>query len=99
VGGATPGLFPAGCGQGRPIWRSGAPYRQKFATLYVVGCLAVEFGILPISRKQLLKALLTCMRDHFAHVERERQTTGQPSRSALELLCDYIVVREQSGSI
>jgi hypothetical protein len=64
--------------------------RQKFATLYAVGCLAVEFGILPINKKQLLKALLTCLRDHFAHVERERQTTGQPSRSALELPREHI---------
>jgi hypothetical protein len=64
--------------------------RQKFATLYAVGCLAVEFGILPINKKQLLKALLVCLRDHFAHVERARQTAGQPSRSALELLRDHI---------
>jgi hypothetical protein len=52
---------------------------NKFATLYVSGCLAVRFKILPFSEPEILKALLTCHRDHVAFSDQELGVT--PLRS------------------
>ena len=49
---------------------------QKFATLYAVGCLAAQFGVLDLDREEIRAALLTCLRDHVAHVQILR---NQPS--------------------
>jgi putative DNA primase/helicase len=44
---------------------------DKFATLYIAGCLAIRFRILPFTEAEILEALLTCERDHVAFVDRE----------------------------
>ena len=44
---------------------------DKFATIYVAGCLAIRFKILPFTEAEILEALLTCERDHVAFVDRE----------------------------
>jgi hypothetical protein len=44
---------------------------NKFATIYIAGCLAIRFKILPFTEAELLRALLTCERDHVAFVDRE----------------------------
>jgi len=43
----------------------------RFATIYAAGSLAIEYGVFPYSRKQLLDALLTCERDHVDFIARE----------------------------
>ena len=35
----------------------------KFATVYAAGALAIKYGVFPLSRKQLLKAILRCQLD------------------------------------
>ena len=70
--------------------RSVVRVRQKFATLYIAGCLAVEFGILPLNRREVRQALLTCCRDHLSHVTHEQQKTAQSIPSALELLRQHV---------
>ncbi len=64
--------------------------QQKFATLYAVGSLAIKFGVLPLSRKQVRKAVLTCLRDHFVHVELERRQATQSVQSPLDLLRQHV---------
>jgi hypothetical protein len=65
--------------------------QQKFATLYAVGCSAVKFGVLPLNRKQVRKALMVCLNDHFLHVERERrQNPSHAMPNPLELLRQHI---------
>jgi hypothetical protein len=44
---------------------------DKFATLYIAGCLAIRFKILPFTEAEILEALLTCERDHVAFVDGE----------------------------
>jgi hypothetical protein len=44
---------------------------DKFATIYIAGCLAARFKILPFTETELLEALLTCERDHVAFIDRE----------------------------
>jgi len=44
---------------------------DKFATIYIAGCLAIRFTILPFTETELLEALLTCERDHVAFIGRE----------------------------
>jgi hypothetical protein len=53
--------------RGRNLTRVG----NKFATIYVSGCLARRFKILPFSEPELLEALLTCHRDHVEFIDRE----------------------------
>jgi hypothetical protein len=62
---------------------------NKFATIYIAGCLAIRFKILPFTEAELLQALLTCERDHVAFVDRElgvvpaRTNTAHRSPAAL----------------
>jgi hypothetical protein len=44
---------------------------DKFATIYIAGCLAIRYHILPWTEAELLAALLTCERDHVAFVDQE----------------------------
>jgi hypothetical protein len=50
---------------GRDVGRIG----NRFATLYVAGCLAVRFKIFPFTEAEVLQALLTCHRDHVAFID------------------------------
>ena len=43
---------------------------QKFATIYAAGALAIDYQILPWSRRELSDALVTCERAHVDHVAR-----------------------------
>ncbi len=52
---------------------------NKFATIYVTGCLAVRFKMLPFTEPEILEALLTCHRDHVAFIDQELGVT--PLRS------------------
>ncbi len=42
-----------------------------FATVYAAGCLARRYNILPFKRPELLKAIMSCHRDHVAFVDAE----------------------------
>jgi hypothetical protein len=44
---------------------------DQFATIYVAGCLAIRFKILPYTETDVLWSLLICQRDHVAFVDRE----------------------------
>ncbi len=44
---------------------------DRFATIYIAGCLAARYKILPFIETELLEALLTCERDHVAFIDRE----------------------------
>ena len=57
--------------------------RQKFATLYAAGCLAIAFGILPWERKRLRQGLLACVRGHVALVARDRAQSAAGREGAL----------------
>jgi uncharacterized protein DUF927 len=63
---------------------------EKFATLYAVGCLGIEFGLLPWDRKRLIKALLSCTRGHVALVAREQADVARWRAAPLDLLRDYV---------
>jgi putative DNA primase/helicase len=84
----------------RAYWRAAASIKSlagrdltrisdKFATIYIAGCLAIRFGILPSTEAKLLRALLTCERDHVAFVDRElglaptRGTTADGAPTAM----------------
>jgi hypothetical protein len=43
----------------------------KFATIYAAGCLAIDLGILPFDKQELLAAVFACERDHVAFIVRE----------------------------
>ena len=44
---------------------------NRFATLYLAGCLAVRFKIFPFTEAEVLEALLTCHRDHVAFIDEQ----------------------------
>jgi hypothetical protein len=44
---------------------------NRFATLYVAGCLAIRFQIFPFTEAEVLAALLTCHRDHVAFIDEQ----------------------------
>jgi hypothetical protein len=44
---------------------------NRFATLYVAGCLAIRFRIFSFTAAEVLEALLTCHRDHVAFVDQQ----------------------------
>jgi hypothetical protein len=45
--------------------------RGHFATVYAVGCLAIQFKVLPFTEDELLAAVLSCHRDHVVFVDNE----------------------------
>jgi len=47
---------------------------NRFAILYVAGCLAVRFKIFPFIAAEVLAALLTCHRDHVAFIDEQLKT-------------------------
>ncbi len=51
--------------------RSVLRVRGHFATVYAVGCLAIQLQILPFTEDELLAAILSCHRDHVAFVDNE----------------------------
>ena len=44
---------------------------DQFATIYVAGCLAIRFKILPYTETDVLRSLFICQRDHVEFVDRE----------------------------
>ena len=44
---------------------------DQFATIYVAGCLAIRFKILPFTETEVRLWLLICQHDHVAFVDRE----------------------------
>jgi hypothetical protein len=63
--------------------------RDKFATVYAAGCLAIAEKIVPYKRNDLLQAVLTCERDHIDFVDKELGGSS-PRKAAFDLLCAYI---------
>jgi hypothetical protein len=53
----------------RPLIRT----HGKFATIFAAGCLAIDLGILPFDKQELLAAVFACERDHVAFIAREVQ--------------------------
>jgi hypothetical protein len=46
---------------------------NKFATIYVSGCLAVRLKILPFTEAEILDAVRTCHRDHVAFIDEQME--------------------------
>ena len=62
----------------------------KFATIYAAGALASKFKVLPLSRKELLAAILKCEKDHVAFVAREIDAPAKPTANSFDRLLAYI---------
>jgi hypothetical protein len=45
--------------------------KTRFSTIYIAGCLASSYRILPFTESELLDAVWTCLRDHVAFIEKE----------------------------
>ena len=59
---------------------------SRFATVFAAGCLAIEYGILPWSKKALLKAILQCQLAGLrllAHEPRRGEPTAATLRAKL----------------
>ena len=52
--------------------------RGYFATVYVAGCLAIRYKILPFTEAELLDAIISCHRDHVLFVDAELKLAGVP---------------------
>jgi len=57
-------------------WRNLVRVHGRFATIYASGCLAIRFEALPLTKQELLAALLTCERDHVAFIDQEVKELG-----------------------
>jgi hypothetical protein len=49
---------------------------NKFATIYVTGCLASAHHILPFTEAEILEAVRTCHRDHVAFIDDQMRAVG-----------------------
>ncbi len=49
---------------------------NKFATIYVTGCLASAHHILPFTEAEILEAVRTCHRDHVAFIDNQMRAVG-----------------------
>ena len=45
--------------------------KNRYSTIYMAGCLAISYGILPFEESKLIDAVWTCLRDHVAFIEKE----------------------------
>jgi len=63
-------------------WPGNTRISDRFATLFIAGCLAIRFNILPFTEAELLDALLTCERDHVAFIDRELRNDPTRATSA-----------------
>jgi len=67
-------------------WRDLVRVHGRFATIFAPGCLAIRFEALPLTKQELLAAILVCERDHVAFIDQEVRelrllvtpTTGAP---------------------
>ena len=57
-------------------WRNLVRVHGRFATIFASGCLAIRFEVLPLTKEELLAALLTCERDHVAFIDQEVRELG-----------------------
>ncbi|KJV09065.1 hypothetical protein VZ95_13830 [Elstera litoralis] len=69
-----------GCDEGR------GRLHERFATVYLGARLAIKFGLLPWTWRELRKAILRCERDHF----RLRAKRAQKERDGLAALKAYV---------
>ena len=70
---------------------------DQFATIYVAGCLAIQFKILPFTETEVRLWLLICQRDSVAFVDRQLGAWGRrqcqstalrpPTRGEAQLAC------------
>jgi hypothetical protein len=73
--------YEAAAGKITSSQRSVLRVRGHFATVYAVGCLAIQFKVLPFTEDELLAAVLSCHRDHVAFVDNE--VAGGPDWSSM----------------
>jgi hypothetical protein len=59
-----------------PSGRDLGRIENKFATIYVTGCLAADRKILPFNEPDILDAVLTCHRDHVGYVDQQMTMGG-----------------------
>jgi hypothetical protein len=63
---------------------------EKFATIYAAGTLAIDYQILPWSKRELSDALVACERAHVDHVAQFNPTTcanaARPARAVVNPL-------------
>jgi hypothetical protein len=75
----------------RPLKRS----TGRCATVYAAGRLAIKYGLLPWSRKQLLRAILSCQLDQPPPTETTTLNSGNPVDNLRQTLVNYL--RERRG--
>ena len=64
------------------------------ATIYAAGRLATRFGVFPVAAEDLLKAVLTCERDHVAFVAKEQGAARAMLRAPFDRLRDYLTANK-----
>jgi putative DNA primase/helicase len=62
----------------------------RFATVYAAGSLAIQYGILPWNRKQLLKAILSCQLDQLRIGDAADHSAHPKSASLRTTLAQYL---------
>jgi hypothetical protein len=71
---------------------------NRFATLYVAGCLAVRFQIFPFTEAEVLDGLLTCHRDHVAFVDEQLRIKPGSSPAIIRVQPAATTTREPTNS-
>jgi uncharacterized protein (DUF927 family) len=69
---------------------------SRFATVFAAGCLAIEYGILPWSKKRLLKAILECQLAGLRQLAREPRGGEHTEATLRAKLVGYL--RDTGGS-
>jgi hypothetical protein len=62
----------------------------RHATIYAAGRLATRFGLFPVSKEELLDAVLKCERDHVALIARERGEAAEVAQRPFDRLNKYV---------
>ncbi len=57
-------------------WRDLVRVHGRFATIFASGCLAIRYQVLPLTKQELLAAILVCERDHVAFIDHEVRRLG-----------------------
>jgi hypothetical protein len=66
----------------------------RHATIYAAGRLATRFGLFPVSKEELLDAVLKCERDHVALIAQERGEAAGVAQHPFDRLKKYLKARK-----
>ena len=76
-------------------WRDLVRVHGRFATIFAAGRLAIRYEVLPLTKEELLAAILVCERDHVAFVDKEVRELGalvMPTTGAQKSVAGAVVV-------